>query len=195
MHGRLVLPTLAFVLFAACGGSGDTEIRWKDVEAAQATWRANPGSLAARQEYVDALAAYLGEHPGDDRASELYLEEELSYARYLIEKGRFASAIPYYEDAINRSPHDESLKAELEEVRGKITVSRERFAQLSKGMTRDEVRDLIGAPRPGWTHTIEKSGGSYETWYYKREDGGLASVSFSDGAIFIAEYGDILPLR
>jgi hypothetical protein len=188
-----VLLCLALV-GTACRDGDDSRIRWKDVEAARTNFDANPESLQARQDYVDTLASYLLDHPGDDRASDLYREEEIAYARSLIDKGRFASAVPYYEDAVARAPDDEALKAELEEVRGKIAVSRDRFAQLSKGMTRDEVRDLLGAPRPGWTHTIEKSGRTYETWYYKRTDGGVASVSFAGDTILIAEYGEILPL-
>lgn len=194
---RLSLVSLLLVLVVTIGCRGDESSRvgWKDVEAARTNFSANPDSLQARQDYIDALASYLAEHPRDDRASELYLEEEIAYARSLIEKGRFASAIPYYEDAVARAPHDDALRAELDEVRGKITVSRDRFAQLARGMSREEVRDLIGAPRPGWTHTIEKSGRAYETWYYKRTDGGVASISFVDDKILLAEYGEILPLN
>lgn len=191
---RPVLLILALLL-AGCGGNDGERVTWKDVEAARTAHERDPSSLAARQDYLDALAAYVMDHPRDDRASRAYLEEEVEYARSLADKGRFASAIPYYEDAVARAPHDEGLRAELEEVRGKITVSRERFAQLSKGMSKDEVRDLLGAPRPGWSHTIEKSGRSYETWYYKRTDGGVASVAFVDETILLAEYGEILPLN
>jgi len=194
MH-RHVSALLLLLVFAGCGSDDTQRVTWKDVEAARAGHVADTSSLRARQEYVDTLAAYLLEHPRDDRASKLYLEEEIAYARSLTEKGRFASAVPYYEDAVARAPRDEVLKAELEEVRGKIAVSRDRFAQLSKGMSRDEVRDLLGPPRPGWTHTIEKSGRSYETWYYKRTDGGVASVAFVDDSILLAEYGEVLPLN
>jgi hypothetical protein len=192
---RLVSALLLLLVFAGCGGDDTRQVSWKDVEAAREGYLADTSSLTARQNYVDTLSAYLLEHPRDDRASKLYLEEEIAYARSLAEKGRFASAVPYYEDAVARAPRDEALKAELEEVRGKIAVSRDRFAQLSKGMSRDEVRDLLGPPRPGWTHVIEKSGRSYETWYYKRTDGGVASVSFVDDSILLAEYGEVLPLN
>jgi len=195
MRWSFPVVILVLLLASGCGDDATPKIRWKDVEAARTNHVANPDSLSARQAYVDALAAYLEQHPGDDKATALYLEEEVSYARSLTDKGRFASAVPYYEDALARSPHDKALEAELEEVRGKIAVARERFAQLSKGMSREEVRDLVGSPRPGWSHTIQKAGHTYETWYYKRTDGGVASVSFVDDTILLAEYGEILQLN
>jgi len=193
---RLVSALLLLApILLGCADEGDDRIGWKDVERARAAHEAEPASLTARQNYVDMLSAYLVDHPRDDRANRLYLEEEVAYARSLAEKGRFGSAIPYYEDAVSRAPHDEALRAELEEVRERITVSRDRFAQLSKGMSKDEVRDLLGAPRPGWTHALEKGGRIYETWYYKRTDGGVASVAFAGDRILLAEYGDLLPLN
>ncbi len=193
MRWSLVALSLLLFLSSACRDR-DSRIGWKDVETAKTNYEANADSLAAHQEYIDSLAAYLQQHPGDDKASQLYIVEEIAYARSMIEKGRFAAAIPYYEDAIIRSPQDEALRTELEEMRGKVTVSRDRFEQLSKGMSREEVRDLIGSPRPGWIHRIEKAGRSYETWYFKRTDGGLASISFVDDTILLAEYGEIVPL-
>jgi hypothetical protein len=61
-------------------------------------------------------------------------------------------------------------------------------------MTRDEVRDLLGTPRPGWIHAIDKGGRSHETWYYKRSDSGLASVSFVGDSLRQADYGESLLL-
>lgn len=191
---RFVVLVLALFLFPGCGDDRSSKTRWKDVEAARTAHRSNPDSLDARQAYVDTLSSYLAEHPGDDRASRLFLEEEVAYARFLITKGRFASAIPYFEDALSRSPDDEALATELDRVRDMITVPRERFDQLSRNMTRDEVRHLLGSPRPGWIHAIDKSGRSHETWYYKRTDRGLASVSFIDDLLRQAEYGGPLPL-
>jgi hypothetical protein len=190
-------PTLALLLVClalGCGSDDASRVTWKDVESAQSRYQANAGSLEDRQAYIDILSAFLAEHPGHQRASRLFLEEEVAFARTLAERGRFASAISYYEDAVARAPHDDALKAELEEIRGKVSVSRDRFEQLGRNMTRDEVRDLLGAPRPGWTRTLEKAGRTYETWYYKRSDGGLASVSFAGDRILVAEYGEILTL-
>lgn len=190
-------PTLALLLVCialGCGSDDASRVTWNDVESARTRYQANSGSLEARQAYVDVLASFLSEHPRDHRATKLFLEEEVAYARVLAEKGRFGSAIPYYEDAVSRAPHDETLKAELEEVRGKVSVSKDRFEQLGRNMTRDEVRDLLGSPRPGWIRTFEKAGRPYETWYYKRVDGGLASVSFAGDRILVAEYGEILTL-
>lgn len=193
MRGSLTSTLVLLLVFVGCGGS-ESKVRWKDVESAQSSARSNPDSIQARQEYVDTLSSYLNDHPGDDQAANLFVEEELMYARSLTSKGRFAAAIPYFEDALSRSPHDDALAAELEEIRARIVVPRDRFTQLSRDMTKEQVRDLLGSPRPGWTHSIEKSGHTYETWYYKREGGGTASVGFVDDALFLAEYGEIVRL-
>ncbi len=194
MRTRLLLVVLVAGITAACGRDTGPEVRWADVEAARSATVANSASLEARQHYVEALSAYLSEHPGDGRATELYLAEELAYARSLIERGRLAAAIPYFEDALSRGGGNAALEIELAEVRSRIAVSRDRFEQLSRNMTRDEVRDLLGTPRPGWTHSIEKSGRIFETWYYKSTEGGLASVSFAGDSIHLAVYGDVLRL-
>ena len=61
----------------------------------------------------------------------------------------------------------------------------ESVVEIGQGQSQCRLRlgNLLGAPRPGWSHTIEKSGRSYETWYYKRTDGGVASITFVDDTI------------
>jgi len=189
--------SIAALLLAAtaigCRHDEAPRVRWSHVEAAREAASKDPSAIS-RQAYIDALAEYLERHPDDRKASELYVGEEVAYARSLRDKGRYAAAVPYYEDAVARTPGSEQLKTELAEARSRISVPRERFEQLSSHMSREEVRDLLGSPRPGWVHTIEKSGHVYETWYYKRADGGLASVSFVDDTIRLAEYGEFLRL-
>ena len=194
---RLLISAVAALalLLAACLERSPAQlVLWRDVLERQKQATADPTSLEARQQYADALANFLRAYPNDAEARTLYEKEELAYARELARRGRQTAAIPYYESILSRNPENAEARAELELARSQASVPKERFAQLRRGMTPDEVTALLGAPRPGWTHTLEKGTTRYETWYYQRTDGGLASVGFVDDRTYIAEYEGVLRL-
>lgn len=188
---------LAIVLTAAaCGGRSPAQaVLWRDVTELRQKAEADPSSLEAKQRYVDALAQFVRAYPDDREATELYGVEELAYARELVRRGRHAAAIPYYENLLEREPGNADAAEELRQARAQAVVPRERFDALRKGMTRDEVAELLGQPRPGWTHTLQKGKSTYETWYYRKADGGNASVGFVDGEAWVAEYDGVIRLE
>ena len=197
MRIRLTLALLlALALAVGCPARSPAQrVLWRDVLRMQAASNSNPGSLELRQKYVDSLASFLKAFPNDKDALALYEKEELSYARELVKRGRLAAAMQYYQSILSRHPDRQEVRAELEEVRERADVPRDRFDDLRKGMSMDDVRDLLGDPRRGWTHTMQKGSKVEETWYYKKEGGGMASVSFLDGKAFVAEYDGIVMLE
>jgi tetratricopeptide (TPR) repeat protein len=184
------------ILAAGCVERSPAQlVLWRDVRELRRQADADPSSPALRQRYIDALANYVRAYPDDAEASTLYGREELAYARELVRQGRQAAAIPYYENILEREPDRADVVQELEAARAQAGVPRTSFESLRKGMTRDEVTALLGAPRPGWSHTLQKGSSTYETWYYRKPDGGTASVGFVDGKTYVAEYDGVLRLE
>jgi tetratricopeptide (TPR) repeat protein len=193
------VTSIALVLLLLAAGcvkrSPAQLVLWRDLRELQRKAEAEPASLEARQRYVDALSNFVRAYPKDEEASALYGREELAYARELVRRGRQGAAIPYYEDFLSRDPENAAVHEELNQARAQATVPRERFDDLRKGMSREEVAELLGKPRPGWTHTLTKGTSTYETWYYRKVDGGTASVGFVDGKAWVAEYGAVIQLE
>ncbi|MCM2317025.1 MAG: hypothetical protein NDJ92_17900 [Thermoanaerobaculia bacterium] len=195
---RLTITILAIlsILLASCLERTPAQmVLWRETLELREQSTANPASLEAKQRYVDALATYLHAYPDDAEALALYETEELAYARELVRRGRHNAAIPYYVSILSRNPGHAEARAELETARAQASVPREKFDELRRGMTQEEVRELLGATRPGWTHTLEKGSSTYETWYYRKPDGSKASVGFVDGKAFVAEYDGVIRLE
>lgn len=195
---RLTIAIVAILstLLAACLERTPAQmVLWRDTLELRDQSTANPASLEAKQRYVDALATYIHTYPDDAEALALYETEELAYARELVRRGRHNAAIPYYRSILSRSPGHAEARAELEIARAGSSVPREKFDGLRRGMTQEQVRELLGATRPGWTHTLEKGSSTYETWYYRKPDGGTASVGFVDGKAYVAEYDVVIRLE
>ena len=60
----------------------------------------------------------------------------------------------------------------LQKPAGSLPADLSSWRQLSKGLSRDQVRSLLGEPR-------KISGGVYETWFYQ----GVSYVDFYDGKV------------
>lgn len=189
-----IVATLSILLASCLERSPAQMVLWRDIGELRKESAASPDSLETKQRYVDALSNYLQAYPDDAEALGLYEKEELAYARELVLRGRHNAAIPYYESILSRIPDHAEARAGLELARAQANVPREKFDELRRNMTLDEVRELLGAPRPGWTHTLEKGSSKYETWYYRKPDGNTASVGFVDGKAYVAEYDGVIRL-
>jgi hypothetical protein len=62
-------------------------------------------------------------------------------------------------------------------------MTQERFAQVKKGMTKDEVRELLGQVMLSNLREFPPAKASdrpVEGWFYKKKDGGAAGVYFRE---------------
>lgn len=148
----------------------------------------NSTGHAARQQYADALAAFVKRYPQHGRAAEVYRQLELEFARQLVEQGRFEDAIHHYHAILATDPDSREAGLGLADTANRMTVTRAELASVRKGMTRAEVERLMGRPRDGWQETVEKNGGKTECWYYRGADGRLASIFMSGGRVFATDY-------
>ncbi len=112
----------------------------------------------------------------------IYADEAIVIANDMVTKAgdykkavdALTSAKAYYE-AVNLPPYQPLVTriAELESLR---FITEERFAQITKGMSKDEVIAIAGVPYYG--NIQEDKAKDVESWLYKKADGGAAAVHF-----------------
>jgi tetratricopeptide (TPR) repeat protein len=190
VRGRLALSdTGADEAAAEAGGE----------EAAAATAaEASPEELAARadaleQEIADEsetfnerLVTFInddpiieGEPPTERQMAAIRMKsaEDMAIAREYIDKaGDHRRAIDIYETALQVDPENAELQAALEEARGARFMTAERFGQVKKGMTQEEVRSLLGTANPRNIRSYPER--EVEAWFYPKGGGGAAAVFF-----------------
>jgi len=105
-------------------------------------------------------------------------EDALVAEEYITAGGDYGRAIRIYEDALTVDPDNADLQAGLARAQELRYMTEERFAQVKKGMTRKEVRDLIGQVNLRNVRDYEDKG--VESWFYTKENGGAAGVHFKE---------------
>jgi FtsZ-binding cell division protein ZapB len=119
----------------------------------------------------ERLAEFLTVGLNDAPESELTARALEIYSKAI---DQVQSAKSYYE-AIGLTPYaalDEKI-AELESWR---FITPERFDAIKKGMTRDEVIEIVGVPY--YQNILEDEAKGIETWLYKKAEGGASAIYF-----------------
>jgi tetratricopeptide (TPR) repeat protein len=189
---------LGFLAYAGCSpGVLDDPVsaQWRDVLAAKKEWRraAAGDRLVAHQRYVAALTTFVRQHPDHARARAVYEDAELEFARELARRGEYDRAATYYRSVLRTNPALEEARGELQAAERRRFVTPQELAALRLGMTREEVRERLGHPLPGWSRTLRRGESVIDSWYFRRREGGAAAVFFRNGKLFAAECGE--PIR
>lgn len=160
------------------------------LEEAQATAETasagiEPAFETLQNQLADFLNVALNEAPESAEAAkalEIYSKEAILGAEDKVAMaGDYAKAIDQlnsaksYYDAVGLTPYpalDEKI-AEFEEWR---FITPERLAQIKKGMTKDEVKEIAGVPY--YANIMEDEEAGVETWMYKKAEGGAAAIYF-----------------
>lgn len=156
------------------------ETRLTDLEAAR-----DAAFEQVQVQLADFLNVALNEMPDADitrKALEIYSAEAILIASDTVEKAgdykkavnQLSTAQGYYA-ATPFEPYPE-LVATVERFEELRFIDQERFDQISKGMTADEVREVAGVPYYGNVRTDEEQG--VEMWLYPKREGGAAAVYF-----------------
>jgi hypothetical protein len=151
------------------------------------------GQIAARDEAYDTVQATLAdflnialndfpEHPATVEGLNLYSDEAILIADDTVAKaGDYKKAInsldsaSSYYDSIGLPPYQPLIDkmAALDDMR---FITQERFDQVKKNMTMDEVKEVAGVPYYQNIQVDEKR--KVETWLYRKREGGAAAVYF-----------------
>lgn len=122
-------------------------------------------------------------------------EDMLIAKEYITKGGDYRRAIEILQTAQMLDPNSPELQAALDRAQAEQYMTEDRFASVSKGMTMDEVRDLLGTVN---VHNVrEYPEKNVTAWFYRREDKGAAGVYFQekDGEMLVyrADYDAITP--
>jgi outer membrane protein assembly factor BamE (lipoprotein component of BamABCDE complex) len=111
---------------------------------------------------------------------------------YISMGGNYKRAMSIYEAALMVDPDNEDLQAALAEAEANRYMSRERFDRVDNGMTRDEVRELLGTPYHAnvrefpedrviaWFYPVDAAGSAAAVYYRARREGDEYKVYESD---------------
>ncbi len=158
----------------------ELETRLPELEAARDT-----AFEQVQTQLADFLNVALNEMPDADitrQALEIYSAESILIASDTVAKAgdykkainQLSTAQSYYA-ATPFEPYPE-LVATVERFEELRFINQERFDQIAKGMTADEVRETAGVPYYGNIRTDEEQG--VEMWLYPKREGGAAAVYF-----------------
>jgi tetratricopeptide (TPR) repeat protein len=118
-------------------------------------------------------------------------DEDIAAAHEFIERGGdYRRALEIYEAALAVDPDNPRLQQELASARSRRYMTAERFGQAEKGMTLDQVRDLLGQPNLRDVREFPDRG--IVAWFYARDAAGrAAAVWFArDNGVFTVYLAD-----
>ena len=122
------------------------------------------------------LAATVAEVKGN--AIRFKSDEDMLIAQEFIDRGgNYRQAIEIYQRALEFDPEYQGLQDALAQAESDRYMSQERFASVKKGMTEDEVRELLG--RPLHENVRDYPERNAVAWFFpKGNDGAAAAVWF-----------------
>jgi tetratricopeptide (TPR) repeat protein len=160
------------------------------------TTSAGERAVAARTEelnrrlvdFINSMPPAEGEKPAGRLldAVRMKSDEDILLAHEFIRQaGDYRRAIDIFEAALAVDPDNPRLRQELDDARARRYMTAARFAQVKKGMTRDEVRAMLGQPNvrdvrefpergiSAWFYTKDADGRAAAVWFAKDKSGGV----------------------
>jgi len=132
-------------------------------------------------EFINKYAGFVGEEIDEVQAAAIRLksDEDIALAREYVEKGGdYKRAIDILTNALIPDPDYQALeenRARYEQLR---FMDQERFSQVEKGMTEDEVRAVLGQVFHGNIRDYPER--DITAWFYTRPEGAAAAVYFRE---------------
>jgi Tfp pilus assembly protein PilF len=167
--------------------SGQTpEQAFADLQAKAQALEPEIDTLAT--DYMSRLVAFInsqemevGAAPTEQQAAALRMKsgEDLVYAMEYIDRGGdFARAEEIVQRALEVDPSNPELQERMTWIQSMRYVNRERFDQVSVGMTEAQVREILG---PVNANNIRDFPNNRKGWFYRKDpasEGGAAGVYF-----------------
>ncbi len=116
----------------------------------------------------------------------IYAEDTMLNAKdFMNEAGDYRKAVELLETAQSyfegvSAPVPAELKSLLEEARKFRFITKERFDQVQKGMTAEQVKAITGTPLALNIREQEVKGKKVTIWLFRSESGDIASFFFDD---------------
>lgn len=117
--------------------------------------------------------------PDQQFGIDVIIGEDMLIAKEYIDKGGdYTKALDIYRQRLALDPDNEALNAAIAEAEEMRWMTEERFAQVKKKMTQDQVRELLGQVK--LSNVKEYPDRGVIGWFYRKEDGGAAAVFFRE---------------
>lgn len=137
--------------------------------------------------------------PDQQFAVDVKIGEDIVVAKEYIEKGgNYKRALEIYNSDRQLDTDNEMLMAAIAEAEELRWMSEERFGQCKKGMSQDEVREVLGQVMP--RNVQEYPERNVVAWFYRKEAGGAAGVFFKekkkgqgDWVVYNLDYNAVKP--
>ncbi len=107
------------------------------------------------------------------------IEEDILIAKeHIVVGGDYQRALDIYGQLKQLDPENAALAAAVEEAETNRYVNEERFTQVKKKMSQDEVREILG--QVYFRNIKEYEDRGVTAWFYNKNDGGAAGVFFKE---------------
>jgi DNA repair exonuclease SbcCD ATPase subunit len=179
--------------------SAEDEAKKKQLEeeVKQAQKKVDDAFSTDQQTLAGFLNVALNEMPDASQTREglnLYAESAIRNAKeFIANNGDYSKAIDLlktaqgYFEAVN-APVPDALTQELNTAEEMRTLTKERFDQVRKGMTEEQVKAITGTPFYANVRENEVRGKKIVSWLFNRSDGGVAGVFFEKGRVYSSEW-------
>jgi hypothetical protein len=129
--------------------------------------------------YINSLEIVVGQEltPEQLEAIRMKSDEDIAIAQEWIERGGdYRRALDIYTSALALDPENDRLLEARNRAAEMRYMTEERFAQVQRGMTKSEVREVLG---PVNLHNVrEYPEQNAEAWFYPKDEGAPAGVWF-----------------
>lgn len=130
-------------------------------------------------DFINANPVVEGTQPTEQQigAIRMKTDEDMLVAKEYIDKGGdYRRAIEIYQTAMKIDPDNPKLKAALQKAEDMRYMTEDRFQNVQKGMSEDEVREQIGQVNLRNIRKYPEKG--VVAWFYPKDGGGAAGVYF-----------------
>jgi len=130
-------------------------------------------------EYINADPILRGEAPNPSQLASLRMksDEDIAVAQEYVDLGGdYRRAVEILETAQGVDPDNPRLEAELEKHKAMRFATKERFDQVKRGMTQEEVRAILG--QVNLRNVRDYPERKVVAWFYPKEGGGAGAVFF-----------------
>lgn len=144
--------------------------------------------------FMDNLTMFLDKTLNDEKlknspevskAIRLYSDEcIITGEEFIKEGGKYKEAIDIYNQALALDPDYAPLKNKIKEAEDFRYIKKERFDQVKKGMTMEEVKAICGYPNVSFIQEKEEKGRKITAWYYPKESQKAAGIFFANGKVY-----------
>lgn len=174
---------------AAGEEAGEGEAAGPSVEELQAQLsQAETDATTMSEDFMNELVMFLnsadmveGEAPAGVVLEAIRLKsgEDLLIAKeYIVKGGDYRRALDILDTALVLDPDNPDLQAAKAQAEADQFMTEERFAQVQRGMTPEQVQALLGTVN---RHNVrDYPERNVTAWFYRREDKGAAGVYFQE---------------